>query len=172
MQNDSNNPWYREPWPWLLMVLPVCAVIAGAVTLWLAIASDDGLVADDYYKQGMAINKLLYREQVASKMQLQAQIQWHRESQLISATLTSANHSPLPAALRLRLLHPGQAGKDETLLLQKTDPGRYKSAFFHTGVPRWHLLLEDSDATWRLTGQWRIPDEQTIRLRPSRLDIN
>mgnify|MGYP000916835605 FL=1 len=46
------KPWYREPWPWLLMSGPGLVVIAGVVTAWIAFSGADGLVADDYYKQG------------------------------------------------------------------------------------------------------------------------
>ena len=54
-------PWYKERWTWLLMLMPATAIVAGFITLWLAITSFDGLVADDYYKQGLAINQTLAR---------------------------------------------------------------------------------------------------------------
>lgn len=47
----KHSPWYREPWPWLLMAGPAVVVVAGFVTLWLAFNSDDGLVADDHHYQ-------------------------------------------------------------------------------------------------------------------------
>ena len=58
-------PWYRHRWPWLLLSGPAAVLAAGAVTAWIAFASADGLVAEDYYKQGMAINKVLAREEHA-----------------------------------------------------------------------------------------------------------
>ena len=54
---QAARPWYRHLWPWLLIAPPLAAVLGGAATLWLAIASDDGLVAKDYYKQGLAVSK-------------------------------------------------------------------------------------------------------------------
>lgn len=51
---QSSSPWYREPWPWLLMAGPLIVIIAGLVTAWLAVTSSDGLVTDDYYKKGLA----------------------------------------------------------------------------------------------------------------------
>jgi hypothetical protein len=36
--------------------LPI-VIVAGAVTVWLAVVSNDGLVTDDYYKQGLAVNQ-------------------------------------------------------------------------------------------------------------------
>ena len=60
-------PWYKERWTWLLMLMPATAIVAGFITLWLAITSFDGLVADDYYKQGLAINQTLARANAAQE---------------------------------------------------------------------------------------------------------
>ena len=68
MTGKDIGPWYREPWPWLLMAGPAAVVVAGFATLWLAVSSNDGLVADDYYKQGLAINQTLQREALTRGM--------------------------------------------------------------------------------------------------------
>ena len=60
------RPWYREPFVWLLIAIPLTAVIVGFVGLALAIRSDDGMVEDDYYRQGMAINRMLDRDKAAA----------------------------------------------------------------------------------------------------------
>ena len=44
---SAARPWYKEPWPWLLMSGPAAVVLAGALTAWLAFAGADGLVAED-----------------------------------------------------------------------------------------------------------------------------
>ena len=41
------RPWYREPWPWVLIAIPALTIIACGVTLWLALANPDYLVVDD-----------------------------------------------------------------------------------------------------------------------------
>ena len=61
----SALPWYREPWPWLLMAGPALVVVAGLTTAWIAVTHEDGLVADDYYKRGLAINQELRRDSAA-----------------------------------------------------------------------------------------------------------
>ena len=70
----SIKPWYREPWPWILMSGPAAAVIAGFVTLGYAIKYQDALVTDDYYKQGLAINRTLAREQAAVTLGVEAKL--------------------------------------------------------------------------------------------------
>lgn len=59
------SDWTKEPWPWIVMAPPAAAVLAGIATLWIAVASADGLVAEDYYKQGLGINKVIAREERA-----------------------------------------------------------------------------------------------------------
>ena len=56
------KPWYREPWPWILMAGPAAVIVAGAVTMTLAFKYQDPLVAKDYYKRGVEINKELAKE--------------------------------------------------------------------------------------------------------------
>ena len=53
------RPWYREPWPWLLIAAPAASIVMGLVLWALAVSTDDGLVANDYYKRGLAINQKL-----------------------------------------------------------------------------------------------------------------
>jgi len=40
-------PWYRQFWPWVLIAIPLAAVIMGGVTLWLAISNPDYLVVEE-----------------------------------------------------------------------------------------------------------------------------
>ena len=48
----DKKPWHRQPWVWLLIALPMTAVIGGMVTIYIAVTTSDGLVVDDYYKRG------------------------------------------------------------------------------------------------------------------------
>ena len=59
-------PWYRHLWPWLIIAPPAASVIAGIAMVVIAVASDDGLVTPDYYRQGVSINERLTREQAAN----------------------------------------------------------------------------------------------------------
>ena len=49
VNGQTPKPWYKEPWPWLLMSGPAIVVVAAFVTLWLAASNSSDLVSDDYY---------------------------------------------------------------------------------------------------------------------------
>lgn len=158
MQTTS-KPWYREPWPWFLIMLPMSAVIASVATIWLAIKSQDGLVADDYYKQGMAINKTLQRDETAQQLGLHAEISL--DDSLLRIQL-SAKPAVNPDSLLLHLVHPTQPGRDHHLVLQKSEAGVYlvviKDKSIEDGLrsQRWQVILEAPESDWRLTGLWSI----------------
>ena len=71
---QDKRPWYMHRWPWILMAGPAVVVVAGIVTAWIAMTTSDGLVADDYYKQGLAVNQMLARNDAAAAMQLEARL--------------------------------------------------------------------------------------------------
>lgn len=52
-------PWWRFGHVWLVISGPAIVVIAGFVTLYIALTMPDPVVADDYYRQGIDINKTL-----------------------------------------------------------------------------------------------------------------
>ena len=158
----KSKVWYREPWPWILIVLPLSAVIASLTTIWLAVKSDDGLVVDDYYKQGMAINQTLHRGQAAQALHLSAVLSLGAGGKTILLTLSGDLKTP-PQSLALSFLHPTQAGRDHKLTLQANPQGRYIAAMPDLGQGAWRVTVEAPDDAWRLAGQW--PAGQTeIRL--------
>src|SRR3954471_14148442 len=146
-----SKSWYREPWPWLLMSGPALVIVAGFYTLWLAVRSDDGLVADDYYKRGLAINQTLSRNQRATDMALSARVDLGAGSTKIGVTLKG--HSATPPALRLTLVHPTRAMSDRVIELHPVAPGVYEGAQPADASGRRVLMLEDFERTWRLDGE-------------------
>jgi len=60
MQSEHQAaPWWREPWPWLLMTGPLLAVIGCVITIALAVTYFRGqaIVDDGGLKRGLVIEK-------------------------------------------------------------------------------------------------------------------
>jgi hypothetical protein len=55
MSDPIERPWYRQFWPWLLIVPPAAAVIGGGLTLYLAVTRPDTLVRKDCFKDGVTM---------------------------------------------------------------------------------------------------------------------
>ena len=139
------KPWYRHPWPWLLMAGPATVLVAGAATTWIAFASADGLVAEDYYKQGLGINRRLAREEAARRLGISARVEL---SSNISVTLTGA----APEAVFVHLAHATRAGHDLRLRLAPAD-GKYVAELPPLPAGRWHIVIEDPRGAWRIVAE-------------------
>jgi uncharacterized protein len=158
--NPATNPWYREPWPWLLMAGPAIVVVAGFVTLGMAIQSFDGLVADDYYKQGKTINRTIARDTHAQQLGYRADVALPAAGG--SVKLMFPGNAPDVRELRLGLHHPTRGGLDRELILARDADGTYSAAMPVLEQARWKIVLDDSKREWRLTGEWTMDGKPVL----------
>ncbi|MFZ2854276.1 MAG: FixH family protein [Rhodocyclaceae bacterium] len=164
---QKTNPakrWYREPWPWILMAGPATVVVAGVITAYLAVISNDGLVEDDYYKQGLAVNQSMARDQKAGALGMQAEVVRGGDGTLLRIFLRASEGVALPASLHLKLTHPTRSGIDQKLVLLPDGAGFYAGKLDAPLSGRWHVALEDGPREWRLLGDWRIEKQSTLKL--------
>jgi hypothetical protein len=159
---SDNQPWYKERWPWILMAGPGIVIIAGAITLWLAVISNDGLVTDDYYKQGLAVNQQLHRDRLASNLGLRADVM--RAGDNVRLLLGAEGDAKLPQAITLKLAHPTRAGQDQAIQMVLEGQGFYSGKLAAEVSGRWLVSIEDPAGQWRLQGEWQADAEEPLRL--------
>ena len=161
LRND-NRPWYKERWPWFLMAGPTIVIVAGLTTAWLAVVSNDGLVTDDYYKQGLAVNQSLQRDHQAGSLGLRANLM--RADQNIRLLMTVEGGVVLPSIITLKLAHPTQAGHDQVVEMVSDAPGLYTGKLSANIVGRWIISIEDPAGQWRLQGEWKADSGESLEL--------
>ena len=152
--------WYREPWPWILMAGPLLVLAAGTMTVWLAIKSDDGLVAVDYYKRGLAINQETARARRAEQLGMAARAEVDGDANRLSVVLTGPG--TLPAQLELTLVHPTRAIADQVVVLHAVTSGLYEGTLTAPVAGRRVLMLEDTSHTWRLAGEAPVGSRKVV----------
>lgn len=72
METLDTKAWWQYGHVWLIIAGPLLVVIAGFITLYLAISRPDPVVDDDYYRKGIEINKTLDAERDGLAPALQA----------------------------------------------------------------------------------------------------
>ena len=172
MNNLTNrsapNPWYREPWPWLLMLGPFAVIVAGAITIWLAVVSSDGLVDDDYYKQGLAVNQRIHRDREAINRGMEADVSLQSGGSALAIRLRERAANAVPPVLLVKLSHPTVAGKDLDLQLPIGPDGSYRTAIPAPLSGRWFVSVGDASASWRLVGEWLPEVNSVLHLAPKK----
>lgn len=162
--NDAVTPWYRERWPWILMAGPAVVVVAGFITAWLAIRSNDGLVEDDYYKRGLAVNESIHRDQRAGGLGLHAELMLGGDGREVRMFLAGHEGVTLPAKVVVKFVHPTRAGADQNLSLEAAGGGFYGARLAEPLKGRWHVTVEDGAKEWRLSGDWVIEKQDRLQL--------
>jgi uncharacterized protein len=51
------QPWWKEPYVWMVIAGPVSAVVACIITAFYIMLGPDGVVSEDRYSEGLAIHK-------------------------------------------------------------------------------------------------------------------
>lgn len=160
-------PWYRQFWPWFIIALPLAAVIASVATLVIASRDPDGLVVDDYYKQGLAINQTLERDRQAQALGLSGLMRVDNEAHRLVLTLNAVPATVDGKDFELRLIHPTRPHLDRTLKLLHDGGTQWSAALDAIAPGRWHVQLESPAGNWRIAGRLALPEQQQALLQPN-----
>lgn len=150
------------------MAGPAIVIVAGFVTAWLAIISNDGLVDDNYYKVGLSVNQELKQRQLAAELNLKADLKLVDDGRAISLVLSGLPKEALPDSLQLRLVHPTRKGEDQVINLVRQGSVFQGTLAAKPGTGRWRVVIEDHMAGWRMDGVWDTQSQAgvTIFARP------
>lgn len=147
---------------WLIIMIPLSAVVMGAVMLTLAVSTYDGLVTDDYYKKGLHINRSMERDELAVSYDLGADVVL---GETVEVSLSGNAQFQAPEIVNLRLFHATRSGLDRHLRLRRIAPGRYVASGPRLEPGNWYLQL-DADR-WRLSARLSASDApQRVNLGP------
>jgi hypothetical protein len=176
MASTSSNVWYRNPLVWMMIALPAWSVVAGISTVVLAFQVFDGVVVDDYYARGKAINVTIERDVAAARRGLAAVATLTPAADAADAAghpptavevaVTALDVAALPATLQLAFLHATHGGADARVELERIAPGAYRAPLPPLAPGRYNLQIEAQD--WRIVGALRQPAESTASLGPAR----
>lgn len=155
----TQQVWYKQFWPWFLIILPVIAVVASFYTLTLAIDTQDSLVVDDYYNKGKAINEDISRLQAANDAGVQAALRITGTQAAL--TLNKGNLSDYPA-LKIYFYHPTLQDKDLRLMINADYSGTYRFTLPSAIQGKWQVSLEPFNAVWRLQTQIQLPSDDAF----------
>lgn len=163
--NEDTKPWYRQFWPWFLIVLPGTVVVAALYTVYIAFKHADSVVVDDYYQEGRAINVSLALDDRARELDLSATLTVDRISGEVLVAVQGDTEPP--ETMTLYLFHPANAALDQALTLRGSGNGRYRGDLDSAPATRYHLRLQPRDSPqWRLDGQLDFREGEQVTLVP------
>jgi len=163
---DTARPWYREPYAWLVVGIPGVTVIWCTILYNIATSQPIGLVSDDYYNEGMGINREVYRDRHAAALDLNAQVTFGEDGD-IQIRLQSEKGDRWET-LSVELIHPTLEEYDRSLSADYQGNHVYHIDNKEMINGRWYLDIRDPDNRWRLKGETTLPGQRTVTLSPRR----
>lgn len=161
VKKDS-TPWYRQFWPWFIIFFPVLAIVAGIITLMIAIESPNPVVEDDYYKEGLAINRSLERVQIASDLQVNVILSYPADAKEIRLQL--AGEVLPPEMISIVFSHPTLEQHDRRATLINNGDFSYSGPLDLPVEGNWDIEIEGADRSWLLKGRVRLPAGEAVTL--------
>lgn len=167
MSDTPIPPWYKQFWPWFLLGLLFSSIIFSITFAVMSIKSYDGMVVqEDYYEHGKAINMVLAKQERARELNLSADL---RIDPLTSDIVIDLAGDVRPDKLYLDLIFPTEDDRDQSFVLEHVREGRYITQGPDNLRYRWYLQIQPvqgDNADWRLIGEARFPNEESIALLP------
>ena len=146
----------RNYWPWLLVSIPFTAVIFGIFMVTLTAFYPDDLVVDDYYREGMAINRRLDTDENARQLRVKA-ILISSEKKHLEIAIENVKD----AAIEMSLFHVTDKTLDRHFILLPDGGEIYTSQSADLTVLQeigvWYIELVSGDGKWRLRKRIQTP---------------
>ncbi|MET2897350.1 FixH family protein [Vibrio rotiferianus] len=156
------KPWYKQFWPWFLIILPLTVVVWTVVTVVVFANNSVSLVAEDYYKKGKGINIDISKMNVARDLGLNATISSDNNTVVISFNKGELPHFP---ALTATFTHRTLPDRDFTKLLTADAKGNYRLTPENSIQGPWFVELEPHNKEWMIQGRVEFPAQPTTLMK-------
>lgn len=164
-REDEVRPWYKEPWPFILVSITGLGVVAGSTLAFIGLSNPPEIVSGDFEQLGRGLTDTNVRTAQARALGLDGQVTL--DGNRVALTLAAASADSLPERLLLQFQHPARSEGDTTALLQRGNDGRYYGALSLTPHPNALVIVSDIEQSWWLAG--RGAQDGVISVVPRRL---
>ncbi|GAA5644749.1 FixH family protein [Vibrio proteolyticus] len=153
------KPWYKQFWPWFLIILPLTVVVWTILTVIVFSQNSVSLVTEDYYKKGKGINIDLSKINVAKELGLSAQVESDGHDIVIRFNKGELDHYPAISAL---FAHRTLADRDFTQLVTADAKGQYRIKLSEELQGPWFIELTPHDDSWLIQGRVTFPTTEIL----------
>lgn len=156
------KPWYKQFWPWFLIILPLIVISWTVVTVVIFSNNSVSLVAEDYYKKGKGINIDISKMNVARDLNLNAHISSDNNTVVIHFEKGELAHYP---AMTATFTHRTLPDRDFSKLITSDASGNYRLTPAEDIQGPWFIELQPHDKEWMIQGKVEFPAADTVLMK-------
>lgn len=163
MQSDTPKIWYKQFWPWFLIVVPLTSMVLSFTMMNFAFNSEDSMVIDDYYKEGRGINLKIQKLHQAKILNIATKIQVMSDYVEVIFVSGAPDNGE---ALILDFFHSTQKFKDFSVTLLRDANGTYRAPLTGDVSGKWQLSLHPINENWKIQKVVSLPQATPFDLKP------
>ncbi len=168
----EGNPWYKEPWGWIVIGPLFFIVFACFVTVTIAFIYSDDHVHDEYVKSGKHYEKDFKAENNAKKLGILADLDFRYSVKEIRLYLSSSSSFVFDdQVIQLDLVHPVKKAMDSQREFRLLRQGVYVAKYMEELTGRWYVRvaggkINEDTTLWRLSGEIDLNQSSKLILEP------
>lgn len=154
------TPWYKQFWPWFVIAIPVSSMFVAVIQISYALNSPNDMVVDNYYKEGLGINTVLDKRNLATELNIGASIVIDNTTGEVILTSQNAQEE----TLTLNFFNSAISDKDFTLTLNRIADNQYRGNLKKSISGIWNLYLE-SAVGWQIGARLNLTDSNYAQFK-------
>jgi len=163
----THRPWYREPWPWIILGILSIGWVSGLSILTIGLSNPPQIVSGDYQQLGRALVDTHERTDRARALGLSGGLRI--EGNEVVLELSAIDRAGLPDSLLVQFLHPAVSDGDTTALVRLQSEGIYRGELASSPHSRANVRVVDLEQTWWLAGRLSDNAPDIVALTAQRL---
>lgn len=157
---SQQRPWYKEGWMWLVVGIPVTSIFLGLAMIYFAVTYPHSMVSDDYYKEGLAINRELGFDRKAREWELKGELSIRGKSIALTFKQPMLLHHQ---EIEVKIVHPTLAMYDQITVLSSTDQQHFVGFLtLPLEQARYAIHLVSKQHEWRLRKALSVNNHQAF----------
>lgn len=147
----DSKPWYKQFWPWFVISLPATAVVAGLITVVIAVQNKPDIVRDDWYKDGFAIQQRKERTERAKALGIGFDYLLEQETLKLHLVPEGLDTAVAPILI-VSLQHPTLQARDIEATAALMPDGRYTALLQARPEGLYRAQISAPNSDWQING--------------------
>ncbi len=164
MQTSAPNPWYKEPWPFILISITGLGVVAGSTLAYIGLSNPPEIVSGQFDSLGKFLTEDTTRAAEARALGLAGRL--GLDGERVELRLSAGDLTKLPNELMVQFQHPATSAGDSVVLLVHAGGGSYRGLAGEQPHARARILVTDLGQSWSLAG--RLDSAGAAAVEPGR----
>ena len=163
MNEYDAKPWYKEPWPFILVSITGLGVVAGSTLAVIGFSNPPEIVSGQFGSLAKFVTEDSALIDQARALGLSGRLALDGDEVVLR--MSAHDGTSLPEQLMVQFQHPATSAGDSVALVSRTAGGEYRGSYAVPPHARAHVSVTDLGQNWALAGRLDAGASITVEAR-------